>query len=56
VTLGYVVAGPAAAAIGTGAVFTVSAAWVLGSTSIIVLVPAVRDVRATPVADYGRPL
>ena len=43
---GYTVAGPAAAAVGMRTVFAAAAAWVVASTTAILLVPAVRQVEA----------
>ena len=46
ISLGYVIAGRLAAAIGVDGVLTAAAAWAAVSTIIILLVPAVRKVRA----------
>jgi hypothetical protein len=50
VSCGYVVAGPAAAAVGIGAVLAAAAAWVVVSTTAILLVPAVRELEEQPPA------
>jgi MFS family permease len=43
ISCGYVIAGPAAAAVGIRTVFAAAAAWVVASTTAILLVPAVRE-------------
>lgn len=48
VSCGYVVAGPAAAAANIRIVFAVAAAWVVVSTTAILLVPTVRELRGRP--------
>jgi predicted MFS family arabinose efflux permease len=46
VSLGYALAGPAAAVAGFTTVFAASAVWVAVSTGVILLVPTVRELRA----------
>jgi predicted MFS family arabinose efflux permease len=55
--LGFALAGPAAALLGTEATLWISAAWGVGSTAVLVAIPDVRHLRSRPdVEESPRPL
>jgi MFS family permease len=44
--IGYVIAGPAADAVGAATVFAAAAVWVLAATPVVLLLPSVRELRS----------